>query len=41
LFLNVISPAIVGETRNSLWNATMVRQRRARRAFTPRAGRSS
>jgi hypothetical protein len=41
LFLNAISPAIVGETRNSLWNATMVRRRRVRRAFTPRAGRSS
>jgi hypothetical protein len=41
LFRNMLSPAIVGEIRNSLWNATMVRRRRARRAFTPRAGRSS
>jgi len=37
----MLLPAIVGETQNSLWNATMVRRRRARRAFTPRAGRSS
>jgi hypothetical protein len=41
LFLNAISPAIVKETRNFLWNATMVRRRRVRRAFTPRAGQSS
>jgi hypothetical protein len=41
LFLNVISAVIVGETRNSLWNATMVRRRGARQAFTPRAGGSS
>ena len=41
LFLNMLLAAIVGETRNSLWNATIVRRRRARRAFTPRAGRSS
>jgi len=27
LFLNIISAVIVGETRNSLWNATMVRRR--------------
>jgi hypothetical protein len=26
LFLNIISSVIVGETRNSLWNATMVRR---------------
>jgi hypothetical protein len=41
LFLNVISAVIVGETRNSLWNATVVRRRGARQAFTPRAGGSS
>ena len=41
LFLNTISALIVGETRNSLWNATMVRRRGARQAFTPRAGESS
>ena len=41
LFLNMLSPTIVGKRPNSLWNATMVRRRRARRAFTPRAGRSS
>jgi hypothetical protein len=33
----VISAVIVGETRISLWNSTMVRRRRVRRAFTPRA----
>jgi hypothetical protein len=38
LFLNVISAVIVRKTPNSLWNATMVRQRRARRAFTSRTG---
>jgi hypothetical protein len=27
LFLNIISAVIVDETRNSLWNATMVRRR--------------
>jgi len=27
LFLNMISAVIFGETRNSLWNATTVRQR--------------
>ena len=32
LFLNIISAVIVGETRNSLWNATMVRRRGARQA---------
>jgi hypothetical protein len=41
LFRNMLFPVIVGETRNSLWNATMVRRRTARQAFTPRAGRSS
>jgi hypothetical protein len=41
LSLNMLSPAKVDETRDSLWNATMVRWRRARRAFTPRAGQSS
>jgi hypothetical protein len=41
LFLNIISALIVGETRNLLWNATMVRRRGARQAFTPRAGGSS
>jgi hypothetical protein len=41
LFLNMLLAVIVGETRNSLWNATMIRRRRARGAFTPRAGRSS
>ena len=35
LFLKMLLPVMVGATRNSLWNATMVRQRRA---FTPRAG---
>ena len=41
LFLNILSVVIVGETRNSLWNATMVRRRGARQAFTPHAGGSS
>ena len=41
LFLNIVSAVIVGETRNSLWNATMVRRQGARQAFTPRAGGSS
>ena len=41
LFLNMLSAANIGETRKSLWNATMVRRRRAGRTFTPRAGRSS
>jgi hypothetical protein len=41
LFINLLAPVIVGGTRNSLWNATMVRRRKAWRAFTPRAGRSS
>jgi hypothetical protein len=38
LFLNIISAVIVGETQNSLWNATMVRRRGARQAFTPHWG---
>jgi hypothetical protein len=41
LFLNMISAVIVAETRDSLWNATMVLRRDARQAFTPLAGGSS
>jgi hypothetical protein len=41
LFRNMLSHTIIGETRNPLWNANMVRRRKAQRAFTPHAGRSS
>jgi hypothetical protein len=43
LFLNMLLAVIVDETRNSLWNVTMIRRRRAQRscALVRRGGESA